>query len=135
MGARMLNLVKSISRSGECGQTKTTTKGKNMPKKEKSGKPKTGELPGVTGPGVSPLKIEAVDKAISNYEKKKSARCAESPGELEAKKNLLAILHQHRDKLPLEDGVPFYRSTEYECDFRLEEKLKRKAIETADEAD
>jgi hypothetical protein len=98
-------------------------------------KPKTQELPGVTGPGVEPLKIEAVDKAISNYEKKKSARCAESPGELEAKKNLLAILHQHRDKLPLMDGVPFYRSTDYERDYILEEKIKVQKIETAEEAD
>ena len=46
---------------------------------------KTPELPGVEGEGVSPLEIPEIEKAISEYEKKKEARCAETPGEIAAK--------------------------------------------------
>lgn len=88
---------------------------------------KNQELPGVEGEGVSPLEIPEVDKAIAKYQKKKDARVAESPGELVAKRELKAILHQHRDQLPKNaDGVPFYRYDDR--DYLLEEKLKVKAV-------
>lgn len=82
------------------------------------------EMP-LAGEGVEPLNIPEIDKAIAKYEKKKEARCAESPGELEAKRELKAVLHAYRDKLPTNaEGAPFYRSDEK--DYILEEKLRAK---------
>lgn len=91
------------------------------------------ELPGVEGKGVSPLCIEDIEKKIAKYEKKKDARCAESPGEIAAKKELREALHAHRDELPVtEDGTPFYR---YDGkDYLLKETLAtRKVVEEDNE--
>lgn len=86
---------------------------------------KTAPLPGMTGAGIAPLSIPAIDKAISKYERKKDERCKASPGEIAAKQDLKAILHKHRDQLPMNsDGVPFYRYDD--VDYLLEETLKRK---------
>lgn len=94
---------------------------------------KNGELPGVTGKGVERLEIKEVEVAISRYEKKKAARCKESPGEIEAKQALQEVLHKHREELPKDEhGQPYYR-TEIDgvnVDFLLEEKLKRKKVST-----
>lgn len=51
---------------------------------------KTEELPGVGGPGLSPLEIPEIEKTIAKYENKKEARCAETLGETEAKAALTA---------------------------------------------
>lgn len=95
-------------------------------------KAKTEELP-ISGEGVSPLKIEELEKAISKYERKKEARCNESPGEIAAKKELKALLHQFKDKLPVNgDGCPFYRCDDR--DYVLTESLKvRKVNEEGDD--
>jgi hypothetical protein len=89
--------------------------------------PKNEEL-GLKGQGVEALEIPAIEKAIAKYERKKDERCQATPGELAAKTELTALLHEHRQKLPVnEQGVPFYR-----CDGRdylLEEKLKIKKTE------
>lgn len=88
------------------------------------------ELPGMEGPGVEVLEIAEVDKAISKYQRKKEARCQVSPGEIEAKRELRAALHKHRDKLPVTaEGVPFYRSDGR--DYFLEEKLTVRKVEDA----
>jgi hypothetical protein len=96
-------------------------------KPDAKGKPQ--ELPGVTGPGVEPMSIPTLDKFIVKYETAKAKRCAESPGELQAKKELKFALHQQASSLPLNaDGIRFYRSSEYEKDYILEEKLVCKSI-------
>ena len=88
---------------------------------------KNQELPGVTGKGVEPLSIKEIDAAISKYEKKKEARCNESPGEVEAKKNLRAVLHKHREELLVgENGERYYRLDD--VDYVLEEVLKRRKV-------
>ena len=103
---------------------------KDLPGGEKpdtKGKPQ--ELPGVTGPGVEPMFIPTLDKFIVKYETAKAKRCAESPGELNAKKELKFALHQQAASLPLNaEGVKYYRSSEYEKDYILEEKLTVKSI-------
>lgn len=87
----------------------------------------TEELPGVEGPGVAPISIPEIDKAVTKYERKKEVRCSASPDEIAAKKELTALLHQHREKLPKNgDGLPFYRYDEK--DYFLEEKLKCRKV-------
>ena len=88
---------------------------------------KTAALPGISGPGIAPLSIDAIDKAITKYERKKDERCKASPGEIAAKQELKALLHKHREKLPVNaDGVPFYRADD--VDYLLDETLKRQKV-------
>jgi hypothetical protein len=102
---------------------------KDIPGGTKADKPKPQELPGVTGPGVEPLRIPALDKFIVEYETAKAKRCAESPGELQAKKELKFALHQQAASLPVNaEGFRFYRSSDYEKDYTLEETLKVKSM-------
>lgn len=94
---------------------------------------KNNEL-GLTGPGVEAVEIPEIEKAISKYQRLKEARCVASPPEIAAKTALRTLLHQHRDKLPVNgDGTPFYRSDGR--DYVLEEKLKVRKVETADDDD
>lgn len=89
--------------------------------------PKNEELP-MSGPGVSPLEIPAIEKAINKYQKKKEARCQASPGEIAAKQELREQLHAHRDELPKNaQGTPFYRYEDR--DYLLEESLKIQKVE------
>lgn len=93
-----------------------------MAKKKKSGT--THELPGITGAGVEPLVIADIAKAAAKYERKKDERCDKTPGEIDAKQDLRAVMHEHRSELPLnEDGNPFYRHEG--VDYILTEKLTR----------
>lgn len=86
------------------------------------------------GPGVSALEIPEIEKAIAKYQKKKEARCAESPGEIEAKNELRDLLHAHRDELPKNEyGVPFYRLEDR--DYTLEEALRIRRVPGAEEDD
>ena len=99
-------------------------------------KNKTGELPAMIGKGVETPKIPVLDKFIRKYESAKEKRCAESPGELEAKKELQFSLHQQKASLPINgDGAPFYRSEEYERDYILCEKMKVKKFGAEDDDD
>lgn len=89
---------------------------------------------GLSGQGVETLEIPEIEKAISKYQKKKEARCAETPGEFAAKQELQKLLHAHRDELPTtEEGIPFYRSDDR--DYLLEEKLKVRKVESGDDED
>lgn len=96
-------------------------------------KDKTAALPGMTGKGIAPLSIPAIDKAINSYERKKEKRCQASPGEVSAKRDLTALLAKHRDELPAnEDGQRFYR---YEgVDYIVDVVLKRRAADDGDVA-
>ncbi len=88
-------------------------------------KPTTEALPGMTGPGVAPLSIPELDKAVNRYETKKEKRCEASPGEVAAKRDLRELLAKHKDKLPAnEDGLKYYRHDG--VDYILEEVLKRR---------
>lgn len=92
--------------------------------------PRNSELP-LKGEGVEVLEIPEIEKAIAKYQRKKEARCAESPGEVAAKQDLQKLLHAHRDELPkTSDGVPFYRSEGR--DYLLEERLKVRKVEAPD---
>lgn len=87
---------------------------------------------GLNGPGVSPLEIPEIDKAITKYQKKKEARCAISPDEVAAKAELKAALHKHRDELPVDgNGIPFYRCDDR--DYFLEEKLRVEKVDTGED--
>lgn len=89
--------------------------------------PKNAEL-GLTGDGVETLSIPEIDKAIAKYQRKKEARCAETPGEIAAKTELQKQLHAHREELPVNgDGMPFYRCEDR--DYVLEEKVKIRKVE------
>lgn len=86
------------------------------------------------GPGVAPLKIAELDKAINKYQRKKEARCAASPDEIAAKNEVRALLHQHRANLPINgDGVPFYRCDDR--DYVLEEKLRIRKVDQGEDDD
>jgi hypothetical protein len=99
-----------------------------MAKAKKTG---TDDLPGMTGKGVVGVVIPSLTKAINSYERKKEARCQVSPAEVSAKREVLALLHKHRDELPVTpEGQRFYRHDG--VDYILEEVMKRR---TADEAD
>lgn len=101
-----------------------------MPKKQKQ--TKTDDLPGIgSGKGVVGVVIPSLTKAINAYERKKDARCQVSPGEVSAKREVLALLAKNRDALPVnEQGHRFYRHDG--VDYILDEVMKRR---TADEAD
>lgn len=119
----------SFSRLVRLNYNKRTNERKNMAAKEKQP-----ELDGVEGTGVSPLSLPDVNKAINRYEKMKNARCEASPGEIEAKQKLKAVLHANREALPKnEHGVPFYRYED--VDYLLEEKLLRRKVDTGADDD
>ena len=92
---------------------------------------RTSELPLGGGPGVEPLVISDIDRAVDAYETKKNKRCEASPGELAAKSELKELLIKHREELHTnEDGQRFYRKDG--VDYILTEVLKR---HTADDGD
>jgi hypothetical protein len=62
-------------------------------------KAKNPELPGVEGPGVSPISIAAVDTAAEAYIKERDKRCAMTPREIAAKQKLIQLLHSNEEKI------------------------------------
>lgn len=89
---------------------------------------------GLSGPGVEPVEIPEIEKAISKYQRLKEARCVASPPEVAAKTALRQLLHEHRDELPVNgDGVPFYRSDGR--DYVLLETLKVRKVEDPSDDD
>lgn len=101
--------------------------------KSKTTPEKTAALPGMSGPGVAPLNIPAITKAVTKYERAKEKRCQASPAEISAKQELQAALHEHADKLPKnDDGFRFYRLDD--VDYILEETMKRKRTSSGDSA-
>lgn len=103
-----------------------------MSKKNKK-KEHNAELPAMTGPGVAPLRIEAIDKAVKKYEGFREERAQISPDEKDAKIMLHAALLDHREKLPVNhDGKKFYRADG--IDYILDESMKRKSASANDES-
>lgn len=93
---------------------------------------KTDDLPGMAGKGVVGVVIGSLTKAINAYERNKEARCNVSPAEVSAKREVLALLHKHRDELPVNaKGQRFYRHDG--VDYILDEVMKRRAADEADD--
>ena len=66
--------------------------------------------PPMSGPGVSPIKIKAIDKAAREYIPAKDARVAASRDEVAAKQKLLDLIHKYRAEIGVDkDGVCRYR--------------------------
>ena len=94
-----------------------------------------GDLPGIPQePGIAQTKLGDVEACIRKYERKKEARCAASPDEIAAKKELAKALHVNSDKLAInDDGNRFYRMDG--VDYILEEKLKRRGADDGSDED
>lgn len=69
-----------------------------MAKKGKKNK-KQAELPGIKGPGVEPVVIEALDKAIDTYIPARDTRVTASTEEKKQKASLLEVLKANAGKL------------------------------------
>jgi hypothetical protein len=73
-------------------------------------KTKNPELPGVEGPGVSPISIAAIDTAAEAYIKERDKRCAMTPREVAAKQKLIQLLHDNVEKIGKDsNGEIIYR--------------------------
>lgn len=100
-------------------------------KPEATPSPGVGELPLGNTPGVAPLVIAALAKAVGEYENANNKRCQASPGEIAAKRDLALLLHKHKAELPTtKSGASFYRHDER--DYVLEEKMKIRAAGAED---
>jgi hypothetical protein len=92
----------------------------------KKAKAKNPELPGVEGPGVSPISIAAIDTAAEAYIKERDKRCAMTPREIAAKQKLIAVLHDNADKIGVDaNGEIVYRYDDFVVSLKPgKEKLK-----------
>lgn len=71
--------------------------------------PHTPDLPGVTGKGVAPVRIKAVDDAAEEYVKIRDRRMAMTKKEVQAKQTLIDLLHKNAEKIGADDeGVMCY---------------------------
>jgi len=77
-------------------------------------KVKNPELPGVSGPGVSPISIPAVDTAAAAYVRERDKRMAESKRETAAKQKLVDLLHEHAKEIGTDkNGEIVYRYDDF----------------------
>jgi hypothetical protein len=68
------------------------------------------DLPAMEGPGVAAPRISAIDRLADEYTEIRDQRMALTPQEVVAKRNLIAALHKHADKLGVQpDGAIVYR--------------------------
>lgn len=67
-------------------------------KREKKQKP-TGDLPGIEGPGVAPVRIPKIEALADDYFKEKEKRCQQTPKEIAAKNKLIEALHEHAEEI------------------------------------
>lgn len=71
-------------------------------------KPKNPDLPGVEGPGVSPVRIPSLDRYAAAYVEVRDERMELTQREVKAKRALAADMHKHEDKTRDPDGVLRY---------------------------
>ena len=71
-------------------------------------KPKEQDLPGVEGPGVSPVKIPSIARLADAYVEVRDERMELTREEVKKKRALAAEMHKHEDKLRDPDGVLRY---------------------------
>jgi hypothetical protein len=61
-------------------------------------------------PGMKPPRIAALDEAAEEYVKVRDRRMGLTEKEVQAKANLIDLLHKHADKIPPNDeGVMYYK--------------------------
>jgi hypothetical protein len=71
--------------------------------------PRTSDLPGISGKGVAPVRIKAVDAAAEEYVKVRDRRMGLTKKEVQAKQNLIDIIHANADKIGSDDeGIMRY---------------------------
>jgi hypothetical protein len=71
--------------------------------------PRTPDLPGVTGKGVAPKRIKAVDEKAEEYVKVRDRRMALTKKEVQAKNELIDILHKNAESIGADDeGIMRY---------------------------
>lgn len=71
--------------------------------------PKTSDLPGITGKGVAPVRIKAVDDAAEEYVKVRDRRMGLTKKEVQAKQTLIDLLHKNSEKIGAdEEGIMRY---------------------------
>lgn len=74
----------------------------------------TGDLPGIEGPGVAPVRIAKIDKLLDAYIVEKDKRCAMTPKEVAAKGKLVDAIHENAEKIGRDsDGTIVYRSGDH----------------------
>jgi rare lipoprotein A (peptidoglycan hydrolase) len=71
--------------------------------------PKTSDLPGISGTGVAPVRIKAVDDAAEEYVKVRDRRMGLTKKEVQAKQNLIDIIHKNAEKIGADnEGIMRY---------------------------
>jgi hypothetical protein len=95
--------------------------GETEPPKRKRGRPpkeqtKIVDLPGMTGPGVAPVKLASVDKLISRYINARDERMELTKKEVEAKTKLIDELRANKAKIGEQpDGTIVYKHDDLVC--------------------
>lgn len=74
--------------------------------------PNENELPGVTGPGVAPVRIIEIDTLAEEYVKWKDKRALIGEKETAAKEALITEIHANAEKLGSVDGTIRYRTAD-----------------------
>lgn len=70
---------------------------------------RTSDLPGITGKGVAPKRIRAVDEKAEDYVKVRDRRMALTKKEIQAKNELIDILHKNATDIGADDeGIMRY---------------------------
>jgi NAD(P)H-hydrate repair Nnr-like enzyme with NAD(P)H-hydrate dehydratase domain len=75
---------------------------------------KNSELPGIEGPGVSPIHIDELEELAAKYVKERDKRLVLTPREVEAKRELGNAMRKYEKDLRQPDGRLVYRFDEQE---------------------
>lgn len=86
------------------------------------------ELPGVTGPGVAPVRIIEIDTLAEEYVKWKDKRALIGEKEKTAKEALITEIHANAEKLGSVDGMISYRSGDLMITLKSKDDLKVKPL-------
>lgn len=81
-------------------------------------------------PGVAPIKITALTKAMREYRVARDERVLASQKELPAKAKVLTLMHANEDKLRGDDGV-----IRYQCDGKIAKIVPKKEGITFEDAE
>jgi rare lipoprotein A (peptidoglycan hydrolase) len=85
---------------------------------------------GLTGQGVAPVKIEAIDELAERYIDQRDQRIALLRDELSTKQSLITELHNNADKIRMPDGELVYHYDETVIRLTAgKEKLKVESLE------
>lgn len=71
--------------------------------------PKTADLPGISGKGVAPVRIKAVDEKAEEYVRVRDRRMGLTKKEVQAKNELIDLLHKNAEKIGADgEGIMRY---------------------------